>query len=89
MSSLTRRLRRAAKDALFALQGPTRDARLRIEAAELRGVAIRWPAVLQGPHENTWVEALYYGLRARGVPVVVAVNRVPRPITICPTVPST
>jgi hypothetical protein len=66
---LSRPLRRLAKHALFALQGPDRDAPLRIDAAELRGVSVRWPAVLQGPHENTWVEALFYGLRTR-VPVL-------------------
>lgn len=78
MNGLSRRLRRAAKDAFFALQGPTRDAPLRIDAAELRGVAIRWPAVLQGPWENTWVEALFYGLRAR-VPVII-VHDIPQNI---------
>jgi hypothetical protein len=69
VNRLPGRLRTVAKQALFALQRPARDAPLRIEAAELRGVAIRWPAVLQGPYESTWVEPILRGLRAR-VPVI-------------------
>jgi len=70
MNGLSQRMRTAAKGALFALQQPARDAPLHIDPCELRGVAIRWPAVLQWAPAKSWVEPLFYGLRAR-IPVTV------------------
>ena len=63
-------MRTRAKGALFALQRSGRDAPLHIDPGELRGVAIRWPAVLEWAPAKAWVEPLFYGLRAR-VPVTV------------------
>jgi hypothetical protein len=68
-------LRRAAKSALFALQRPAHDAAVHIDAADLEGVAIRWPAVLEWPSTQLWIEPLFHGLRAR---VPVAVHDIPQ-----------
>jgi len=64
-------LRRSVKGALLSLQPvPMPDEPRQIEAAELGGVAIRWPANLDWPPAQNWVEPLFYGFRSR-VPVVV------------------
>lgn len=70
MNLLLRGARKAVKTALLSLQPAAPDAQSQIRSAELEGVSIRWPAVLQKAEWHTWVEPLYYGLRAR-VPVVV------------------
>jgi hypothetical protein len=70
VNGLSKRMRTVAKGAFLALQRPARDAPLHIDPLELRGVSIRWPAVLEWVHSKTWVEPLFFGLRAR-VPVTV------------------
>jgi len=70
VNGLSHQLRTVAKDALFALQRPVRDAPLHIDSSELKGVAIRWPALLQWAPANNWVEPLFHGLRTR-VPVTL------------------
>jgi hypothetical protein len=66
-----KRLRGAVKTILLTLQRPPApDAPLPIHPAELQGVMIRWPAVLEWGPSRTWAEPLFYGLRAR-VPLIV------------------
>jgi len=65
MNGLSKRMRGAAKGALFALQPPARDAFGHIDSSELRGVVIRWPAVLEWTPAKIWVEPLFRGLSAR------------------------
>jgi len=68
---MTKRLRKAIKSTLLTLQpSPARGVTSLIHAAELKGVAIRWPAMLEGAETGPWLEPLFYGLRAR-VPVTV------------------
>ena len=78
MNRLVKRLRQALESTLLSLQPlPTPDGRWQISAPELRGVAIRWPAVLQWAPARSWVEPLFYGLRAR-VPLVI--EPIPQPL---------
>ena len=74
---MMKRLRQAIKSTLLSLQpSPTRGLPSLIHAAELEDVAIRWPAMLEGTPAGpwapvgSWVEPLFYGLRAR-VPVTL------------------
>ncbi len=71
MNRVVKRLRKGLKSALLTLQPPpAREAPAQINATELRGVTIRWPAVLEWPLAQTGIEPLFYGLRAR-VPLTV------------------
>jgi hypothetical protein len=71
VSRLAQNLRNVAKSALLALQPAAPYGAPQIDPAEeLRGITIRWPAILQWPPAWKWVEPLFYGLSAR-VPVIV------------------
>jgi len=75
LSELSRKIKKPLKRAILRLQSPARDSAWRLSAADLRGVALRWPATLEWPPGWAWVEPLFYGL---GFQVPLVVTEIPQ-----------